>query len=145
MNDNRKLCDKSEINGELDGCIIGSFSSSPFGGNLYVDTNDSGEKPHFHIRNYRSGTNNNYGFLTGIEFQRPAYFHQQSANDVLDDEEKVALNEFFNMVVDRKNFKEAGITVWDMCCILWNWNNPDNELSDELEMPDYTKLSVGKG
>jgi hypothetical protein len=64
----------------------------------------------------------------------------------LEDEEKQALNEFFNTIVDVKKFKEAGITVWDMCCIIWNWNNPDNKLPDDLPMPDYTELPdlIGK-
>jgi len=144
MNNESNLHIEDEDDEIFNGCLIGSGTISPIGGDLYVDTDDSGEIPHFHIRNFRFGTGNYYGFLTGIEFQKPAYFHQQRPTDVLDDEERQALSEFFSTVVeDRRRFREAGITVWDMACIMWNWNNPDNPLPDDLEIPDYTKLGEG--
>jgi hypothetical protein len=62
MNDERDLYDKYKANGDFDGCIVGGFSTAPHGGELYVDTDDVGEIPHFHIRNYYSGTGNRYGF-----------------------------------------------------------------------------------
>jgi len=127
---------------ESDGCLVSIISLTDWGGDLYIDTNDIQETPHFHIRNRRSGLGNNYGFLTGIEFKRPAYIHQQDPIHVLDDDEKKALNDFFRTVVtDFTKFRESGITIWDMCCIIWNWNNLENEqLPDDLEMPDYTML-----
>jgi hypothetical protein len=140
MDNSKELPSEADENEELDVCIVGSFWTSPYGGELYVDTDDSGKTPHFHIRNYQSGTSKNYGFLTGIEFRKSAYFHQQSVEDVLNDKEKEALIELLNSVVDRPKFKEAGITMWDMCRLLWDWNNSGNELPEELEMPDYTKL-----
>lgn len=127
---------------DFDGCIVGCFNTEAYGGELFVETNDAVEVPHFHIRNNQSGIRNDYGFMTGIEFLKPAYLHQQSPKDVLNDKQKVALNDFLGSVVTQnKKLKEAGVTVWEMCCLLWNWNNSEHdELPDGLEMPDYTKL-----
>ena len=129
-----------ELHRESDGCIVGSFWTTDYGGVLYVDTDDSGEIPHFHIRNFRSGTSGEYGFLTGIEFQKPAYFHQQDPGDILSDGKKEALCEYLNSVVEEKKFREAGITMWEMLCLMWNWNNPGNQLPQEVAMPDYRGL-----
>ena len=112
--------------------IVGTFET---GFSLYVHNNDNGDRPHFHMR--KNDIN------VCIELERPEYFRQGDAHEsgVLDEEEKQDLIELFQTVVDIEKFKKAGITVWDMMCITWNWNNPDNEVSDDLEMPDYSKLS----
>ena len=128
----RRYMDEEGFNGEHSSmAIVGRFNT---GFSMYIQDNDNGIRPHFHMKK-----NDTY---VCIEFERPEYFRQGEEHEggFLDDEEKKELIENLQAVINIEKFKEAGITSWEMLCLTWNWNNPDKELPDDLEMPDYSLL-----
>lgn len=46
--------------------------------------------------------------------------------------------DFLSQSFGRKKFSG---TNWEFLVLSWNINNSDIEISDDLEMPDYSKLS----
>ena len=128
----KKYMDEEGFVGEHSSmAVVGSFQT---GFDTYIHNNDGGDRPHFHMR--KNDTH------VCIQFECPEYFRQGEEHEggFLDDEEKDELVEFLKSTISIEKFKKAGITVWDMMCITWNWNNPDNALPEDIEIPDYITL-----
>jgi len=99
---------------------------------IYVNTNDSGNVPHFHIRLKEDWAK----FHTCVEFKNPEYFIHGSKQDVLTGRLKRELIWFF------EGTNKSGRTNWDEACSDWNKNNSSVTIPDGFEMPDYMKLSL---
>lgn len=106
---------------------------------IYVNTNDPGKIPHFHIRD-----KDNWGdFHTCVRIDKAEYFKHGTKCDSLNMKEKKALQEF--MYGDNKHrlYDEYGnrLNNWQYICMMWDDNNSDVEIAEETIQPDYTQLA----
>ena len=97
---------------------------------IWIYTNDGGDKPHFHIINDQTG------FSSCIEICNAAYFKHEGKEDELNHRLKKSLVYFLNQK------RKRGITNWEFLCESWEANNSSMEIPDEIydNMPDYMKL-----
>ena len=98
---------------------------------IWIYTNDSGNKPHFHI------VNDQTGFSACIEICKPMYFKHEGKMDELNNKLKKSLVHFLSQTNKKRN-----ITNWEFLCLSWDINNSNMELPDDIydNMPDYTLL-----
>lgn len=104
---------------------------------IYVNTNDSGNIPHFHMRD----KNDWKKFHTCIEINKPIYFHHDGKEDVLNSKQRKALCEFMNNKVELDRYKDKFNNNWELICFLWDINNSNISVL-ATEMPDYSKIEV---
>ena len=107
---------------------------------IFVCTNDPGKIPHFHLRDIDDWSK----FHTYIRIDKAEYFHHGNKQDILNAKEKKQLNDFMQSI-SKKKLRRPGaepieITNWEYVCILWDDNNSDVEIADDVVQPDYTKL-----
>ena len=98
---------------------------------IYVNTNDPGNIPHFHIRDVST---RGQKFHTCIEIKTNKYFHHTGKEDVLSTKEKKALYNFLN---SKDKYGESN---WKVLIKEWNRNNSDMEIDINLKTPDYTTI-----
>lgn len=95
---------------------------------IYVNTNDIGNIPHFHLRD--KGTMGNE-FHTCIEIQRNHYFHHNAKEDFLTIKMRKNLMKFL------ESNDEYGETNWIVLIKEWNRNNPNAKVNISTQMPNY--------
>ena len=97
---------------------------------IWIYTNDAGNKPHFHIVNEQNG------FSSCIEICNPLYFKHEGKMDELNHKLKKSLIYFL------KSKRKRGGTYWEFLCDCWEANNSSMELPDDIydNMPDYMFL-----
>lgn len=112
---------------------IGSFDTQvgktgPY--EIWIYTNDPGNKPHFHIVNEENG------FSCCIEICKPRYFIHEGKEDTLNHKMKKSLVAFLN------SSRRRGGTYWEFLCDCWEANNSDMELPEDIydNMPNYMQL-----
>lgn len=105
---------------------------------IYVNTDDPGKIPHFHIRDKKDWT----FFHTCIKIASPEYFHHDTKLDVLNSKEKKALDDFMHQPCKNRRYQDklANMTNWDLVCLLWDINNSDVEIDEGIQQPDYNLL-----
>ncbi len=99
---------------------------------IYVNANDPGKIPHFHYRK----ANDWAAFHTCIKIEKAEYFHHGNKQDVLNSKQKKELVEFLKDKPKSKRYE----TNWDLLVEMWNLNNSDVEINEDVEMPDYRNL-----
>lgn len=102
---------------------------------VYVNTDDGGNIPHFHYR-LKSDWNK---FHTCIRLDSPEYFHHNGKEDVLNSSQKKNLQKFLSSPVTLSRYKEKFNNNFELLCFLWDINN-SNVQSDDWDLPDYTTL-----
>lgn len=102
---------------------------------VYVNTDDSGKIPHFHVRKY--GKNHNFDWETCIRYDKAEYFMHGKYEGKLPKGINKELDKMLRTVDNRDRNKR---TYWQKAIDDWNDNNSDIELPLNLEQPDYTKL-----
>lgn len=100
---------------------------------VWVRTNDPGNKPHFHIWDANS---HGKKFHTCVEILRPKYFHHTGKEGVLNSSERKELIRFLQAPSEDKPER----TNWQMLLLMWNMNNSQMKVSRDLEMPDYRDM-----
>lgn len=103
---------------------------------IYVNTNDGGEHPHFHYRK----KNNWNEFHTCIMIESAEYFHHNGKEDVLNSDQRKELVKFLNSKVTIARYSDKFINNWELICFLWDMNNSNRLIDDATEMPDYKML-----
>ena len=103
---------------------------------LYVNTDDSGDIPHFHYRDPVDW----YKFHTCICIESPNYFIHGNKNDKLNAKQKKSLQEFLAGPVKSKRYKNQFNNTWELVCFLWDLNNSHRFVDDNVEMPNYLEL-----
>ena len=98
---------------------------------IWIYTNDPGNKPHFHIKNAENG------FSSCVLICCPEYFEHEGKEDKLNHRLKKSLVYFLN-----STNKKRKITNWEFLCMSWDSNNSNMELPEEVydNMPDYMQL-----
>ncbi len=99
---------------------------------VYVNTNDVGEEPHFHIRLKNSWDK----FHSCIKILSCEYFEHEEKEDVLNSELKQSLVTF----LQNKDEEELNKTHWQVLVTEWNRNNPTQKVDRNIEMPNYLDL-----
>lgn len=103
---------------------------------IYVNTNDAGNIPHFHIRDKDDWSK----FHSCIKILSPEYFAHEGKEDVLNSKQRKKLQEFMTSPADI-DIEGANIpNNWKYICILWNSNNSSARIPKDAEMPDYRQL-----
>ena len=103
---------------------------------MYIHTNDPGKYPHFHVR--QVGRDNiHFKWDKCIRLDVPEYFsHGKGYRGVIPD--KKIEREVIKIL--SKKHPKYNVTYWEYAVQLWNENNSDVQLPDDLQMPDYSKL-----
>lgn len=102
---------------------------------IYVNTNDDGNIPHFHLRD--KGTMENE-FHTCIEIRRNYYFHHNGKEDCLNAKMRKNLISFL------ESNDEYGECNWIVLIKEWNRNNSNAKIDISTPMPDYTTIQDNK-
>ena len=108
--------------------------SSVKGVEVYVNTDDAGNVPHFHIRK-RSGENK-YEWESCVMYTEPSYFNHEKHHVKLPGDYPRILNK----VLKQKNKKIPTETYWQTAINMWNINNSSMDLPFDLKQPDYSRL-----
>ncbi len=118
---------------------VGQISGNGVTFEIYVNTNDGGKIPHFHMRDIDDWDN----FHTCIRIDAPKYFLHGSKQDILSAKEKKLLADFMEAPTRKALFNEKGqrINNWQYVCMLWDDNNSDVMIDESVEQPDYRQLS----
>lgn len=115
---------------------VGWVPAQDVGGiEVYIRTDDSGNVPHFHIRKY--GKDNVYDWETCIKFKSCEYFLHGDYKDKISS----SLAKKLNYMLKQNNPKDPGRTYWQTAIIAWNNNNSKENLSIDLNQPDYSKIN----
>lgn len=100
---------------------------------VYINTDDGGNVPHFH---YRSGRYPDFKNHTCIEIKDAKYFHHDGKEAVLSSKQRKDLVKFLKS----KNKSKGFDTNWDRLLADWNSNNSNMEVDENQEMPNYLNL-----
>ena len=103
---------------------------------IYVNTDDGGNIPHFHIRD----SNEWDKFHTCIKIESAEYFLHDGKEDKLNSRLRQKLQAFMQSEVKLKKYVHFENN-WQLVCFLGDMNNSSVQISDDAIMPDYTKLS----
>lgn len=102
---------------------------------VYVNTNDEGNIPHFHFTDAKEWDK----FHTCICIDKAAYFHHTGKEDVLNSSLRKSLQKFMTSPVKLKKLKDKFTSNWELVCSMWDLNNSSMEL-DDIKQPDYREL-----
>ena len=102
---------------------------------IYVNTDDSGNLPHFHCVDASTRGNE---FHTCIRIDTAEYFiHEGKENKITNIRERKALDKFLREPFSKPKFNG---TNWEYIVMIWNMNNSNADVDEDLEQPDYTLL-----
>lgn len=120
-----------QINQDILGMARVGFTSDRF--EIYVNTNDGGKIPHFH---YRNATDWNK-FHTCIRIDKAEYFIHDGKEDILNTRQLRNLYRFLKSDVVISRYKNKFKNNYELICFLWDLNNSDIQLPEDIQMPDY--------
>ena len=112
---------------------VGWLDDALSGYELYVQTDDAGEIPHFHLKHKNQTKSKS---LT-IEILRPIYFERGTHKGTLNSKERNSLQAFIS---DKSSNARYNGTNWDMVVDLWNDNNSNRTIPTNMKQPDYVTL-----
>lgn len=104
---------------------------------IYVNSDDSGNIPHFHMVDSNSRGTNKKGFHTCIEIKNAKYFHHNGKEDVLDTKLRKQLQTFLQ---EPFRIKDYNRTNWEFIRDIWNLNNSNMNVPEDCKMPNYLEL-----
>ena len=105
-----------------------------YGKYTYRIYGNEGNIPHFHILKDNET-------IQCVRLDEPKYFtHNGKYTYTLNKKERTDLIDFLN----EKHFDKYDITNWEYVVSQWNLENNKYIVSDDLQMPDYTKLKLDK-
>lgn len=100
---------------------------------IYIHTDDPGNIPHFHIWDKETRGQN---FHTCIKIITPEYFHHNGKENILNNKMKKELIEFLQLPSRNKRYS----TNWEYLVSMWNDNNSNINIPENISMPNYMKL-----
>jgi hypothetical protein len=103
---------------------------------VYVNTNDAGNIPHFRLRDSDDWDK----FHTCIKILSPEYFLHEGKEDILNSKQRKELQEFMESKVSVKRYTNKFQNNWELVCFLWDMNNSNISIPDNAEMPNYLEL-----
>lgn len=124
---------KRMIHTDIEGMSRVGYSS---GLEIYVNTDDGGNIPHFHMRDKRDWAK----FHTCICIEQPSYFLHDGKEDVLNSKQRKELVRFMQSKPSIAKYATKFDNNWELVCFLWDINNSNVNIADNAVMPDYSKL-----
>lgn len=119
----------------LEMATVGNFENYE----VFVRTNDAGNKPHFHVWDATSrGTDKQKGFHTCVRIDICDYFLHEGKMDKFNSKGRKELVSFLQSKSKNKRFNN--FTNWEVLLSLWNMNNSKVEIDEDIEMPNYLNL-----
>lgn len=103
---------------------------------IYVNTDDGGNLPHFHMRDKTDWNK----FHTCILIEQPKYFLHEGKENILNSKQRKELVEFMESQPSLTKYAGKFATNWELICFLWDMNNSAVNISDDATMPDYRQL-----
>lgn len=103
---------------------------------IYVNTDDAGKIPHFHIRKKSDWEQ----FHSCIRLDKSEYFLHEGKEDTLNSKQKKDLQKFMESPVTVSRYADKFSNNWELACFLWDINNSDVEIGEGIEQPDYNLL-----
>ena len=115
--------------------IIGYLPADSNGSvEVYVQTDDNGGVPHFHVRKH--GKKGKLEWETCIKYTEALYFLHDSYKDKLPDKN---ISKALDEMLKTENPNDHR-TYWQTAIVAWNNNNSSVEVPFDLPQPDYTLL-----
>lgn len=105
---------------------------------IYVNTDDGGNIPHFHIRDRKDWDK----FHTCILITKPWYFLHEGKEDMLNSHQRKELDKFMKSKVSIARYADNFENNWKLICFLWDINNSGVQIPEDATMPDYIKLDL---
>lgn len=103
---------------------------------VYVNTDDAGNIPHFHLRDPADWDK----FHTCIKICAPEYFLYEGKEDILNSRQRKELQNFMVSEVSIKKYSDKFKNNWELVCFLWDTNNSSTTIPEDTTQPDYTQL-----
>lgn len=103
---------------------------------VYVNTNDGGNIPHFHLRDQTDWER----FHSCIKIASPEYFLHEGKEDTLNSKQRKELYDFMNSKVSLTKYADKFDNNWQLICFLWELNNSSTSIPEDTQMPDYRQL-----
>ena len=130
----------SKINSIIDDldevCEMARICKLPNKIEIFVNTDDGWNIPHFHV--WKKTSCRNHEWETCIKFDSPEYFLHGKYSDKISTKIAKEIDFALRSVDLSDRFKR---TFWEIAIDEWNRNNSSKDLPLELEQPDYTKLN----
>lgn len=104
---------------------------------IYIHTDDPGNIPHFHIRDYKKSGQSGQEFHTCVQFKSNTYFHHTGKEDYLNSDQRKELVQFLSQNYRGRN----GYTNWQKLVDDWNDNNSSIQLDEDTPMPNYRTIN----
>ena len=117
---------------------VGKISTDGDTYEIYVNTDDSGKIPHFHFRCINEWNK----FHSCICIESAEYFSHGSKDDKLNAKQRKELQKFMLASSSARLYDENGnrINNWQYICVLWNDNNSDVNICENIQQPNYLLL-----
>lgn len=125
--DSMKICIRQDVYG------MARAGFTPDRYEVYVDTNDGGNIPHFHYRNASDWESSH----TCICIEMPKYFHHTGKESTLNSRQVRQLHKFLTSTVSIPRYEGKFKNNYELICFLWDINNSSRLLGDNIQMPDY--------
>ena len=107
---------------------------------IFINSDDPGNIPHFHIidsASYKNKKSGPWEFHTCLEIGNPKYFHHKSERK----EDKINKSFAKQLISFLSSKKKGDLTNWDYVITLWNDNNSQMNVDEDTPIPDYTKIN----
>ena len=98
---------------------------------VYINTDDGGNIPHFHYR-----TKGTWEFHSCIKLEKAEYFEHEGKEGRLNTKQRKQLVKFLKSSNKSSKFDSN----WERLIADWNANNSDTEVNENLQMPNYLDL-----
>ena len=133
----------------LEESVLGSFSRFY----CYVNSNDDGSIPHFHVqdgnpknRNNNQNSDRNH-FHCCIQITKNNYFIHPGKNSIFNSKERKDLDKFLNSKItsipkELKYTRYHPTTNWEALRDLWNVGNRNQFVPLSVKKPDYTTINL---
>lgn len=122
--ENNLLCEMARV-----GCFENKYE-------VYVNTNDPGDEPHFHVRDT---TTQGQEFHTCVKIKEAMYFRHPGKMDIMNAHMKKALVDFLKAAPPPKK-RVSFTTNWEKVIYQWNENNSRMNVDEDQPMPDYIHI-----
>lgn len=99
---------------------------------IYVNTDDPGNIPHFHYRKANQWDQ----FHTCIKISSAEYFHHTGKEGVLNAKQRKELQKF----LEKPSDDFANMNNFQIVIAMWNSNNSDRKIPVDTQMPNYLEL-----
>lgn len=130
----KKMVYSSKEHGEIFGMARVGYIKNIY--EIYVNTNDDGIIPHFHLRDKNDWSR----FHTCIRIDSAEYFLHGNKDDKLNSSLKKALQNFMVSRITNLKYSDRFENNWELVCFLWDMNNERNPVPEDISQPDYSEL-----